>query len=250
MPLVRMNLQPAPVLDWETEIAFASRLGEERAKADDVQARTFFDEVDISLPQDIQQRFLSQYAVSQPTPFSEALLSDITKFDYYLLEVPITIVVPEDRSLVCLGLSLDMQSSPQQDPPVLVLPYSLFPTTGFKEKDWDIGELSLDTAKALSALIPGSGAFANALKFEIKFPLKWKTLHWTIQSSNQLRNPAKWVLKDEAIQNGFNAYTVVRAPIGVTVKVEANLQAVIKKGRLFATAETKQDRLVYTLSRD
>jgi hypothetical protein len=249
MANLRVELRPALLPEWASEQKLAGRLGAPLERADPEQAQSIFNQVDISLPQDIAQRYLAGLKAGTSTPLNEELLPDPTRYDYYLLEVPVTIFVPPDHSLVWLGLLLDMQGDPP-DPGNLVLPYSLFPTSEWKEKDWDLGSLSLDTSKALSALLPGLGKFAEALDFKVKFPIQWKTYRPTIVTSGNLRNPAKWLVKDEAITSGFNAYTIVRAPKGLPVAINASLQAVVRKKSLFASAQTPTTSSVrYRLAR-
>jgi len=250
MQKIRMDFSPAVIPEWNADAALTGRLGVPSVKAAPLPVEDIFSAVDISLPQEIEQRFLSGFDKNQNTPLEVPLFADSGAYDYYLIEVPVTILVPEDRSLVWFGLALDLKASAPDGSAAKALPYSLFPTTEWKEKDWDMGEMSLDTAKALKTLVPGLDKVADALSFKIKFPVQWKTRRPMIQSTNRLRNPAKWIVKDEAIQNGFNAYAVVQASKDSTVTVEACLQAVVKKDGLFAPTETvPASRIVYTLRR-
>jgi len=250
MQKVRMDFRPAVIPEWEAEVALTGCLGTRLMKSAPPPVEEFFRAVDICLPQEIEQRFLTGFDKNQNTPLQVPLLADSGAYDYYLIEVPVTILVPEDRSLIWFGLALELKASFADGAEAKALPYSLFPTTEWKEKDWDMGEMSLDTAKALKALVPGLDKIADALSFKIKFPVQWKSRRPMIQSTNRLHNPAKWIVKDEAIQNGFNAYAVIQAPKDSTVRVEACLQAVIKKDGLFAPTETvPASRLSYTLRR-
>ena len=223
----RVSFHPATVAEWQAEDLMAGRLGRDAVEATKDQAEEMLKEVDISLPDDILETELVGYAERQKTPFDQAIQPDSSRYSFYLIGVPVTIVVPKERQLVRFKLRLDLEPKEGPHPPV---PYDLYPVSLTGENVKDLGEVDIDISKALTFIpSPISKPIADCLGFKLKFPLRWTSKYIIIAASGRMKSPIQWYVTDLAIKDGFTGYAIIRAPKDLTVKICPELAYELRK---------------------
>lgn len=222
---IMLRIRPAAVPEWEAEDMLAGRLGADTVSATGEQAEEMLKALDLKLPGAIDQTELRGYAAKRPTPLALDLPADNAQYDFYLAEVPLSLLVPEEQRLVRLRLKLSLQAGTAGDSPPVA--YDLFPTDRVDDVPHSAGEVSLDVSKALTFL--RATPLADALGFKLALPLKWTSHHVRVRTTNRMSNPVEWYVTDQAIQNGFTGYLIVRAPKGTAVTLEAEVAFELRK---------------------
>ncbi len=225
---VMLQVRSAAVPEWDAEDLLAGRLGGNMVSATDEQAEAMLKEVRLGLPEAINQTELIGYASQHATPLALDIPADSAQYDFYLAEVPLSLLVPEEQRLVRLRLNLAMRARlGGETPPVA---YDLFPTDQVEDVPHSIGEVSLDVSKALTFCLPTPLLpLADALGFKLAMPLKWTSRHVRVRTTNRMSNPVEWYVTDQAIQNGFTGYLIVRAPKGAAVTLQAEVAFELRK---------------------
>jgi hypothetical protein len=235
MDTFRLKLEPTTVPEWDAEDELAGVLGDAFAAPDQAEIEAALDKVTLELPQSLNPRELLRYRSKQKTPLGVDSATDPARYDYYLIEVPLTMIVPRGQRLTRLRLRLDLQAEGMS--PSDVVAHDLFPRTESDVETIFSGKASLDVSKALqfALLVSGpAGAAASpalgCLGLELALPFKWTSRTVTVQSSGPQANPVEWYVTDRAMENGFTATAIVRAPKHAKVAAVARLD-----GELVAT---------------
>jgi len=214
---IEVELFPAAIPEWEAE-DIATGVLDETVLVEPDEARAMLAAIRLALPADIVATELVGYAAERKTPLEEALRPDTARFDFHLLELPLNILVPDPHHLVRLRLKLELKDAGGVGP---VSCYDLFPTDSWEDRLFDVGNLSLDVSKALTFLCPVP--VADVLGLKLSVPLKWRSRFVSIRTTDRMSNPVEWYVTDRAIENGFAAYAIVRAPKRARVEVAAVL---------------------------
>ena len=223
MGSTKLEFQPASIPDWEAEDAMFEHLGDGLENADGAQGKKILDANDLRL-EEMDQCNLRDYNAKRPTPLGLEIPADSRDFDFYQIAVPVTIITPHDR-LVRMALKLEFQADGDSE----AIAYDLFPTARWDAKDVNLGDFSVDVAKALT-FVPGAGkVLADCLGLKLDIPLKWTCKHLSIQTSNRMSNPVRWNVKDEQIGGGFTAYAIVRAPRDTRVTIAASMECEVRR---------------------
>lgn len=248
MSTVELSLKPTSIPEWEAEDMMAGRLADDEVLASDEEAEAMLNEIRLGLPRDIIQTELVDHALQRATPLSLPITEDTTQLRFYLIEVPVNILLTEEHHLVRLRLKLDLQSGEEEAPNAVA--YDLFPPDHWEEKLHSIGEVSLDISKALTFVCPAP--IADCFGFKLKLPLEWKSEYALIQTTDRMSNPVEWYVTDQAIVNGFTGYAIIRAPKKAKVNVAASLACELRKpgplGRLLK-ARYHSDTHTYLLKK-
>lgn len=237
-----IRMHPAEIVEWEAEDQVFGVLAEETEPVSDEEVRTMLDQMRISLPRQIQHAELVSHAAKVQSPLGEGLAAG--DYNYFLVEVPLNILVPENHVMVRLRLQLDLSGGESG-----AVAYDLFPPDQWEAGEISLGEVNVDVSKLLTFAFPAP--IADCLGFKLGFPIKWKTHTVNVSSSDKMSNPAEWYVKDESIQHGFVGYLIVRAPKGEMVEVEATLTCELRMAGLFGKIKKKRfrsDRQIYSLS--
>jgi hypothetical protein len=221
----KVELKPETIKEWAAEDLMRGTLSKTLEDASAEQAESMLDEITLTFPGDILNTELVDYNAKLPNPLSLDVPADKDGFNYFLLVVPLNIVLTDKIRMVRLDLRLDMKPEKITKDPVVA--YDLFPNDRVDVKEILSGKLSLDVAKALTFVtIPIVGEILN-LKLEMPFSWKSKTIQ--VQCSDRMSNPVRWYVKDESIQNGFTGYVVVRVPKNTDLNINATLAVELRK---------------------
>jgi hypothetical protein len=243
---IHLKLEPASVPEWEAEDEVSGVLADDSpVSVDDEAARAMLNEVSVNLPRRLDWTELMEYVKEKKTLGEFQIPADNEHYDYYMIEAPLTLIVPQGQQLVRLRLRLDLDAKDTKSDPVLA--YDLFPSTQVDLKKILDGSVALDIGEGLqfalvAAGVPGPVAnIAKCLGFKLNLPFQWTTKTATVQSSARMSNPVEWSITDEAIQGGFSASAIVRAPKGRAVDVFATLYGELRRKYLgvFGKAQFK-----------
>lgn len=224
---IRIQIVPTSVPEWDKEDEAAAVLaGEELVKGDEQQAKSMLEQVSLELPDALGWTELIRYAQKHQVLQGLQITPDSRHYSFYVIETPLTIVVPSNQRLVRLRLVLELRGDHAE--PGEVLAYDVFPTTQVDYKKLATGEVNLDVSKALQFVLTSVGAakvapVAEGLGFKLKLPFQWTTTSVTLQSSGRMSSRVQWYVTDDSIQKGFTPAAILRAPKGVTVTVEATM---------------------------
>jgi hypothetical protein len=233
-----LKLEPARVPEWEAEDLLVADLAEDAALASTDEARAMFDKITLTLPKTVVHRELVGFAASRKTPLGGAIRADGDRFAFHLVELPLNILLPPDRKLVRLRLSLHARQFPDGltgssvDEAEPVVAYDLFPPDTWGDHVHDLGEANVDVSQALQFVFPAVPSGALGLKLSL--PIRWKTRFVLVRTSDRLSNPLEWYVKDEEITHGFTCYSIWRAPKHVGLSIDASLWGEVRGTRLFA----------------
>ena len=216
-----MALEPTTASEWATKDSEPTK----------DEARKILTQITVELPTTLMHTHLLGYSAQHATPLDAAILPDLANYDYHLIEVPVTIIVPYPHQLIRLCLSLDLVAPDQSDTSVVA--YDLFPRSDSQFKDVDIGSVSLDVSKALTFIFPApiAAPIADALGLRLSLPIKWTSRTFTIQASEPASNHVEWIVEDEAINNGFTGYVIIEGPRAAAVCVQASLVCEVRSPR-------------------
>jgi hypothetical protein len=201
--------------------------------------QTMLDELRVELPRDIQRAELIGYAAKVECPLGTGLEGE--RFRYFLLSVPLNVLVPDMYRLVRLRLRLELEAEG-------AVAYDLFPQDQWSTGETSLGEASVDVSKLLKFVCPPA---ADCLGLKLGFPIKWKTTSVRIRTSDRMSNPVEWYLTDDAMQHGFAGYAIVRAPANTPVEVRATLACEVRRAGVlghFTSARLQSAKHSYTLA--
>lgn len=224
MPGTRViQFEPAEVADWEAEDQLTGRLAALVDVADPAQAQAMLKEVRLEVPDVIDHTELTRLSAERGTPLAESLAPDVERFDYHLAEFPLTILVPEGTiQLVRLRVRLAIDAGADAS----AVAYDLFPRDDWSVVSHDVGQLSVDVAKALTFVCPPLG---DALGLKLSVPVRWTSTSVRIRTSDRLSNPVEWYVTDRSINQGFTAYLIGRSPKGASVRLHATVLCQLRK---------------------
>lgn len=228
-----ITMHPAEILEWEAEDQVFGVLAEEPEPVSDEEVLAMLEQMRISLPRQILQTELVSHATKIKSPLGEGLAAG--DYSYFLVEVPLNILVPEKYVMVRLRLRLDLGSEDSG-----AIAYDLFPVDQWEVGEKSLGEVNIDVSKLLTFACPAP--IADCLGFKLNFPIKWKTHTVNVRSSDRMSNPAEWYIKDESIQHGFIGHLIVRAPKSETVEISATLACELRMAGLYGKIKKKQFR--------
>ena len=227
MGKIRINVVPTSVPDWDKEDEASAVLGgEELIKADDTQTKAMLEEITLELPAALYWAELARYAQQHHTLGGLLISPDSKRFSYYVIETPLTIILPDNQRLVRLRLMLDLHA--EHGKPEDALAYDVFPPTEVDINKLATGEVNLDISKALQFVLTSVGAarvapVADSLGFKLNLTFQWTTTSVKLQSSGKMSSRVQWYVSDDSIQKGFAAAAILRAPKGTTVTVDATM---------------------------
>lgn len=254
METTPLQLWPTSIPEWDAEDEMAGVLTDENlVKASDTESKEMLDAMQLKLPILIEQIKLIQYAQERKTPLGLAISPDSEHCDFYLIELPLSILVPKQR-LVRLRLQLELKASGQKTEQVVA--YDLFPNDQTDLKEIMTGEVNLDVSKALKFFLVTTGAGAalapltEVFGLKLALPLKWASQYPRVQTSDRMSNPVKWDVTDNSIQNGFTGYVIIQAPEHSLVQVAATLWGEVRRAGLLGKvlkAQYMSDTRTYTL---
>lgn len=246
MDAIRLELEPASVPEWEAEDEVSGVLSDDTpVSVDDQAARAMLSEMSVNLPRRLDWTELVQYVKAEKTLGEFHIPADTEHYDYYVIEVPLTLMVPEGQRLVRLRLRLDLDAKDSQSDPALA--YDLIPSTQVDVKTILDGGVSLDVGEGLQFALVAAGvpepvaSIAKCMGLKLNLPFQWTTRTAIVQSSGRMSNPVEWSVTDDAIQGGFTASVILRAPKGKAVDVSAALYGELRRKYLgiFAKARFK-----------
>jgi hypothetical protein len=232
MDKVRINIEPTSIPEWDKEDEMAGVLGgDELRKADDHQAKAMLDQISLELPTALNWVELIHYAQQHQTVGGLHIPPDSQKFSFYVIETPLSIILPGDQRLVRLRLILDLNAEHANSGDVLA--YDVFPPNQVDVKKLASGEVNLDVSKALQFVLTAAGApqlgpLADCLGIKLNLPFQWTSTSVNLESSGRMSSRVQWYVTDDAIQNGFAPAAILRAPQGATVTVAAALAGEIR----------------------
>jgi hypothetical protein len=236
MEVTPLELQITNIPEWDAEDEFTSEAaGEVLIRASDTKSEEMLNAIRLELPRVIEQVKLLQYARERQTHLNLTIPPDCKHCDFYLIELPLNILVPNLR-MVRLRLRLELKAIGQVPEPIVA--YDLFPNDRVDVRTIMTGEASLDVSKALKYILVATGAGAAAAPLtecfglKLDLPFKWTSTYSTIQTSDRLSNPVEWYVTDSSIQNGFTGNVIIRAPKHAQVKVIATLSCEVRKAGL------------------
>jgi hypothetical protein len=237
MDTLRADLEPTLVAEWDAEDEVSGVLADDTpTRADEDTARTMLNELRINLPQVLDWTELVSYVRTKETLSGFHIPPDTVNFDYYAVEVPLTLIVPPDQQLVRLRLTLELTATGEGAAPIVA--YDLFPTPQVDVKTILSGNASLDIAEGLHFALVASGVpepLAGVSKFlglKLNLPFQWTARYATIQSSARMSNPVVWSVTDDAIAGGLSASVIVRVPKGQAFTVAAALLGELRRKML------------------
>jgi hypothetical protein len=215
---ITLTLEPTSVSEWDAEDLAFGDLSDTAEMATEAEARQIFDGVTLNFPRVCLTRDLADYAAQHDTPLGEAIIADGARFDFYLMELPVNILIPESRKLTRLRLSLDAAPTAQAHVPVVA--YDLFPTDKWHAVTHDVGSVSVDVSRALTFLYPVVG---DVLGLKLAVPIRWTSQYVAIRTTDRLSNPVVWDVSDDTIGHGFTGYVIWRTAKGAGLTVTATL---------------------------
>ncbi|AOS84345.1 hypothetical protein BIU88_09515 [Chlorobaculum limnaeum] len=256
MENIRLDLHPTTIPEWDAEDEMANVLADrETVKASEAESKEMLEAMRLELPrvEDLKQVKLLKYAQQLPTPLQLSIPPDSERYDFYQIELPLTILVP-NLCLKRLRMRLELEASGQKTTQIVA--YDLFPNDEYDVKTIMTGEANLDVSKTLKYFLSAIGAGAAAASmsdcfgFKLELPFKWTSNYAKVQTSDRMSNPVEWYVTDSSIQNGFTGYVIIRAPRDSDVTVVASISCQLRqKGPLgtFLKAHYMTDSYIYRL---
>lgn len=228
---VKIELAPTSVAEWDEEDEASAVFGEELQQANEAEARAMLDQLVLELPAALDWKELVRYAKEHHATGGLSIPPDSRNYAFYVLEAPVTIILPHDQNLVRLRLVLELRGDPADGGQVLA--YDVFPPTEVDVEQVAAGEVTLDVSKALQFVLTTVGAAkaapaAEALGLKLNLPFKWSTTTVKLQSSARMATRAQWYVTDASIRSGFAPCAILRAPRGAVVTVTATMTGEVR----------------------
>lgn len=226
MKTIELKLKPGRVPEWETEDLLIDTFSD--TFANEEQIKEMLNHIQISLPKDINYKELAGYVKMNDNPFNMELPSDTEKYNYFLVEIPLNILVAENHKLIRLRLKMNLIAEGLTLDSAVA--YDLFPSDRWEDKITSIGDVNIDLSKMFGLIF--KQPITDALGFKLGFPLKWKSQYVQIRTSDRMSNPVEWYITDQAIDNGFTGYAILRTPKNATININAEIACEIRKSGL------------------
>ncbi|MGA3094990.1 MAG: hypothetical protein ABSF25_00930 [Bryobacteraceae bacterium] len=234
-----LTLRPVSVPEWEAEDLVRGVLGPAVTMATDEQAEAMLKEIRVKLPQDILREDLATYAGPQKASFQIPDGVETTNYDFYVIQVPLNILVPEGR-ITRLRLRLQLVTAGVGG----AVAYDLFPPDKWDVSTVKVGDVKLDVSKALGFVCP---AAADCLGLNLGFPIQWTVYNTRIETTDRMSNPVEWYVTDRSVEHGFSGAVIARVPKGADLSVEAAMVGEIRKsgplGRLLKARFASDTRI-------
>ncbi|KUG20375.1 hypothetical protein ASZ90_009885 [hydrocarbon metagenome] len=185
------------------------------------------EEVYFSLPGRINALELVNFAHVQETPFKINLSPDALKFDYYLVKIPVNILLPETTKIEVLAMKAEIISMGEINREIIA--YDIFPKDTPRTREIAKGNLKIGISDVLTFVPhPAIQPLSKCLDCNIEFPIKWESKSYEIETSDTGSNPVYWRVNDEFIAGCFEAYCIIQAPKGIPVSLRVNLEGKAK----------------------
>lgn len=227
----KLELVPKKVREFTDDDRRYATLSSDIELADDEMARKMLNEITIELPNTIMETNLLDFNQSLTTPL-KLDFKPKANLNYYLIGVPINIMLPDHTEMMRFVLKLDMKSAGKgEDAPRA---WDLCPRDQANTKEILSGSASIDVGKALKFIPVVGTPLTDVLTLKLDVPFSWKTTTVMVQCSNVMSNPVKWYVKDQSIQRGFIGYVIIEAPKQTHIDIDANLAVEIKKTDLIS----------------
>ncbi len=214
-------------------------------EASDEDARNWVHEVDVSPPDEIVSRELSEYAEQHGVALgvSEQARKDM---NFHLIEVPLSVSAPLDKHIVLLRLELSLEPTSGENPPVF---FSLYPTPMSQETVYNTEDANIDLSSTLAEFVSfhAGDKAVGSLGLRLGFPLQWKSRRAEVLSSAPLKNTIEWCVTDHSIRNGFIAYAIVRMPRGTKATLTPSLGFELRKSYFWKYYEMDKPPHTYTI---
>lgn len=218
-----MKLHSAEIPEWEAEDIVSGFLGTPAVLAGQAQAEEMLNAITLKLPDlPFSQRLPSVAAA--PNPIGDALAADTKNFDFYVVQVTPSILVPDGNRLNRLRVRLELASDKG-----VPAAWDLFPPDKWDVKRISLAEAKIDVSKALLLVCP---AAADCLGLKLDIPIGWNTQTVSIRTSDRMSNPVEWYVTDDSVQHGFSATVIVRVPKQGKITVAASMAGEIRKANL------------------
>ena len=215
--MTTVSMRPGEVPEWDAEEMLSGSLAEEVWPANEIQAREMLNDLRIELPDTLQHTDLVAFAGERATPLDETLRPSTTDNSFYLIGLPVPLVVPEDRRLVRLRLRMGL--------PDRSVAWDVFPRTEWVTDEHQIATATLDVGKALTFVFPAVG---QALGLKLEAPIHFTTTHARVQSTGPNSNPVDWLLDGDQVRAGFTAWLILCGPrhekLDVSVRLACELR--------------------------
>lgn len=253
MEKTTLSFQPTVIPEWEAEDEMSGVLSQNLVKAGEKECKEMLDAMRFELPNvmDLNHVKLLQYAQDRQTPLELVIPPDSRNFDFYLIELPLNILVPQQR-VTRLRMMLNLEATGRQ--PGETVAYDLFPNDQTELKTLMTGEVTLDVSKTLKYILSSVGAgtaapLTEAFGFKLNAPFKWTSTFTKVQTSDRMSNPVEWYITDSSIQNGFTGHVIIRAPKDSQVSVAAKIVCELRKKSIvgFFTKHFISDTQIYPL---
>lgn len=244
MEPIRAELEPTTVIEWDAEDEVSGVLAEDTpVAADDALARAMLNELTINLPKALEWTELVQYVRRKQPRGDFRIPPDIEHYDYYATEIPLTLIVPSGKQLVRLKLVVNLDAKNSKSDPAVA--YDLFPSPQVDVRKIMSGDVKLDVAEGLQFALLAAGVpkpvagITKCLGLNLNLPFQWTSRTATIQCSGRMSNPAEWSVTDDAIETGFSASLIVRAPKDKAVTISASLYGELREKILRVFSKTQ-----------
>jgi hypothetical protein len=211
-----LALEPTTIAEWDVRDLIVGDGSPGLALATREEAAQLLDDVALSVPRRSPVRDLGGYAAQHGLELSQSALADSRRYDFRLMELPVSISVPAGRTLTRLRLGLDAETGAEEIPPVA---YDVFPADGDGPAAGG-GELAADVSRTLTfACPPGSGA----LGLDLTAPGQRAGQQVSVRWAQRLTNPVTWDVSGERIGGQLAVYVIWRTPRGHSLNVRASV---------------------------
>jgi hypothetical protein len=167
-----------------------------------------------------------------PPDKSWELPPEDSRFDFYMAQVPLTLIVAQKYHLTKLALRLALETVTRGGE---ALAHDICPNNELTSRVLMTGSLSLDLSKALGFVLAaiGAGPVGPALTacvgLSLQTPFEWKSETLKVQAGGKNTCEAQWLVVDKGIPDGtFSPYVVIRVPKGSRPAMTAQLQCEVK----------------------
>lgn len=246
---VQLTGTPRKVNQWLMEDQAEAELDTRMRIMTTDEARQALEDNIVRVPENIVWKNMRDYAQTQQTPLKLELPPELNKYDYYLAQVPVNVLIGSNYRIVRLRLSLEF--SAVRGSSKLITAYDYFPTRQVDTRTIMSGSASVDVSKALK-FIPSVGTqLADALGLKLEIPFKWNSTSVKIKEVGKMSNPLVWDVYDTAISESFIGYVIIQAPKQTNVEIKPqivwDLRKVIVPGVLSKSQPMGADGPAYIL---
>jgi hypothetical protein len=214
-----VTFEPAVIPEWDVADDVLGVLGGSTTPADDAESKAMLDSLQIALPDKVKWTTLREKAAQRKIPLE--LPRDQAHKDFFLAEVPLSIIQTGKYHLVKLGLQLNLETTHRSQD---VVAYDLFPKNTLDVKTIASGEAKIDISKALNFALPIGKILSDCLQLNLSVPFTWKSSTLTVQVAGLMSQKANWLVMDCGMQEGtFSGSVIIRVPKGARPAMKAEL---------------------------